>query len=140
MLGLLHRDVVLREPLHRPCEPPVALDRGRIDARDDEGRPRLIDEDGVSLIYDRKGMTALHALVRTRDHVVAQVVKAELAVGAIGDVGEVGIAPLDRIHVVLQAASAHAQALVDSAHPLAVAPGEVVVHGDNVDAPARNGI
>ena len=85
-------------------------------------------------------MSALHALVGAADHVVAQVVEAELAVGAVGDVSSVGIAPFITIHVVLQAARAHAQKAVDLAHPLAVALGEVVVHGDDVDALAGDGV
>ena len=140
MLGLVHRDVLLRELLHCPCELYVALDRGGVDARDDERRPRLVDEDGVRLVHDREGMSALHALVAAADHVVAQVVEAKLAVGAVGDVGSVGRFLAVELHVVLQAANAHAQKAVDLAHPLAVALGEVVVHGDDVDALAGDGI
>ena len=85
-------------------------------------------------------MSALHALVCSRDHVVAQVVEAELAVGAVGDVSRIGRFLAAELHVVLQAAHTHAQAPIDSAHPLAVALGEVVVHGDDVDALAGDGV
>ena len=49
----------------------------------------------------------------------------------------VGVAALLVVHVVLDAAHREAEELVDPAHPLGVARGEVVVHGDDVDAAAR---
>ncbi len=71
---------------------------------------------------------------------IAQVVEAELAVGAVGDVSRICRFLAVELHVVLQAAHTHAQAPIDSAHPLAVALGEVVVHGDDVDALAGDGV
>jgi hypothetical protein len=59
-------------------------------ARDDERRSGLVDEDGVHLVDDGVVMPALHAHVGARDHVVAQVVEAELGVRAIGDICGVG--------------------------------------------------
>ena len=59
-------------------------------ARDDERRARLVDQDRVDLVDDRVVEPALHALRRLEHHVVAQVVEAELVVGAVGDVGGVG--------------------------------------------------
>ena len=44
------------------------------------------------------------------------------------------------MHIVLQAANAHAQKAIDLTHPLAVALGEVVVHRDNVDALVGDGV
>ena len=69
-------------------------------------------------------------------HVVAQVVEAELVVGAVGDVGAVGVAALVRRHARQDHADAQAEEVVDAAHPLRVALGEVVVDGDDVDAVA----
>ena len=65
-------------------------------ARDDERRPRLVDEDRVHLVDDRVRVLALHPLLEREHHVVAQVVEAELVVGAVGDVGVVGGAALGR--------------------------------------------
>ncbi len=56
-------------------------------ARDDQRRARLVDQDRVDLVDDRVGVRALDALVDVRRQVVAQVVEAELRVGAVGDVG-----------------------------------------------------
>ena len=92
------------------------------------------------------------------DHVVAQVVEAELVVRAVGDVGGVGLAAGDRAEVdqplvarrvaglederrvVGDHPDADAEEVEDRAHPLRVAPGEVVVDGDDVDAAAGQGV
>ena len=67
-------------------------------------------------------------------HVVAQVVEAELVVGAVGDVAGVGGLALLVVEVVLDDADRQAEEAVDAAHPLGVAAGQVVVDGDDVDA------
>lgn len=79
-------------------------------------------------------------LVGAYGHVVPQVVKAELGVGHVGDVGEVGLAALRRGGGVLDHPHGEAQAPVDGPHPLGVAAGQVVVHRDHVDALAREGV
>jgi hypothetical protein len=71
---------------------------------------------------------------KAHGHVVAQVVEAELGVGAVGDVGVVLRAALLRRHVGLDDADLQAQEAVHLAHPLGVALGQVVVHGDEVGA------
>ena len=70
-------------------------------------------------------------------HVVAQVVEAELGVGAVGDVG--GVASARRVGrvVVLLDPDLDAEGAVDGLHPFGVAAGQVVVDGDDVDAVAR---
>ena len=69
-------------------------------------------------------------------HVVAQVVEAELVVGAVGDVGGVGLAALTVVEIVDDDADGEAEELVDLAHPLGVALGQIIVDGDDVDAVA----
>ena len=49
-------------------------------------RPRLVDQNRVHLVDDRVFQRALHHLLQRGLHVVAQVVEAELVVGAVGDV------------------------------------------------------
>ena len=67
-------------------------------------------------------------------HVVAQVVEAEFVVGAVGDVAVVGDLPLLIVEIVLDDADRQAEEAVDAAHPFRVAAGQVVVHGDDVNA------
>ena len=109
-------------------------------ARDDQRRPGLIDQDGVDLVDDGVVVAALHALLGTGNHVVAQVIKAELGVGAVGDVCLVGrTLELER-HVVLEQTDGHAQVLVDAAHPLGVALCQVIVDGNDMHALAGDSI
>ena len=115
-------------------------------AGDDQRRARLVDQDVVDLVDDRVVVHAdrlaglvdatavLDLLLQRGRHVVAQVVEAELGVGAVCDVGGVGGAlVLVRLHV-LQHADREAEAPVERPHPLRVAPGQVVVDGHEVDA------
>ena len=67
-------------------------------------------------------------------HVVAEVVEAELVVGAVGDVAGVGDLALLIVEVVLNDADRHAEEAVDAAHPFRVAAREVIVHRDDVNA------
>ena len=115
----------------------VGLRSGLRLARDDERRPRLVDEDRVDLVHDRVRMAALDGGLEGRGHVVAQVVEAELGVRAVRDVGLVGGLALVEGHHVADEARPHAERLVDRAHPLGVALGEVVVHRHEVHVSAR---
>ena len=67
-------------------------------------------------------------------HVVAQIVEAELVVGAVGDVAEIGLLALHVVEVVDDAADRQAEKLVDLAHPFGVAAGQVIVDRDDVHA------
>jgi hypothetical protein len=142
------------QPGHEAGERVVQVRRLLGLAADDQRRPGLVDEDVVDLVDDREAPLALDPLVELDDHVVAEVVEAELVVRAVGDVGRVGLAAADRAEVdqalvgrrvagleherfvVGDHPDAHAEEVVDGTHPLRVAPGEVVVDGHDVDAAA----
>ena len=100
----------------------------------------FVDEDRVDFVDDGKVVAALHAVANVELHVVAQVVEAEFVVGAVGDVGAVGLAALAVVKVVDDDADGEAEELVNLAHPLGIALGEVVVDGDDVDAVAGEGV
>ena len=65
-------------------------------AGDDQRRARLVDQDRVDLVDDRVDMAALHHVLQPVLHVVAQIVEAELVVGAVGDVAGIGGLALGR--------------------------------------------
>ena len=126
---------------------------GRLDAReglfaldgrragDDQGRAGLVHQDGVDFVHDAVPMVALDLVFLARGHaVVAQVVEAELARGAVGDVAAVHLAADVGRHLLLDAADGHAEEGVEVAHPLGVTAGEVVVDGDELGVPAVEGI
>ena len=103
---------------------------------DDQRGPRLVDEDVVDLVDDREVVAALHALLERAGHVVAQVVEAELRVGAVGDVAGVLGAPECRVVALLDRRDGDAEGVVDRGHPLGVAARQVVVDRDQVDGVA----
>ena len=113
---------------------PADLVLGR--AADDERGAGLVDQDRVDLVDDGEDVAALHAVLDRAGHVVAEVVEAELVVGAVGDVAVVGDAALVGAHRRQDHAGGEAQEVVDAAHPLGVVLGEVVVDRDDVDAQA----
>ena len=82
----------------------------------------------------------MHHFFQPELHVVAEVVEAQLVVGAVRDVGGIGIPPLGIGQAVDDAADGEAEEAVDRAHPLGVAPRQVVVDGDHVHASRRQGV
>ena len=109
-------------------------------AGDDERRARLVYQYGVHLVHDGEGVAALHHLLLVDGHVVAQVVEAHLVVGAVGDVRGVGRAALLGVQAVDDEPHLKAHEAEHLAHPLAVALGKVVVHGDDVHSLAGYGV
>ena len=83
-----------------------------------------------------KGWPRLDAVLERVGHVVAQVVEAELGVGAVDDVAGVLALPGGVVVALLDRGDADAEHVVDGLHPFGVAAGEVVVDGDEVDAVA----
>ena len=101
---------------------------------DDQRRARFVDQDRVDLVDDGVDRIALHHRLEIELHVVAQVVETELVVGPVRDVATIGLLPLAIAVRVLDHADGQAQEFVEAAHPLGVAPRQVVVHRHDVDA------
>src|SRR5581483_4771443 len=116
----------------------LVVEAGRLGRRaaDDQRCAGLVDEDRVDLVDDAEHVTPLHHLGALAGHVVAQVVEAELGVGAVGDVAAVGDALEVGIPLVgPDQAHGEAEELVDAAPPLGVEARQVVVDRDQVHAP-----
>src|SRR5438128_1191453 len=73
-------------------------------SRDDQRRARFVDQNRINLVDDRVIVTVLHAGAEIELHIVAQIVKTELVVGAVSNVGVVSGLPLKVVHVVLDTA------------------------------------
>ncbi|CAM3719812.1 NAD-specific glutamate dehydrogenase [Tsukamurella strandjordii] len=142
--GLVHADRLLPDVhlvvdvlvhlRHDPGELGVPLAGAVRGARDDQRGAGLVDEDRVDLVDDGVVVAALHQFLDAVRHVVAQVVEAELVVGAVGDVGGVGLAAAVRVLAGQDAVHLEAEEAVHAAHPVGVALGEVVVRGHQVHA------
>jgi hypothetical protein len=122
-----------REPGHDAIDLVIEVRRFLRGARDDERRPRFVDQDAVDLVHDCEVMPALHVVREVELHVVAEVIEPELVVGAVGDIAAVGDLPFGVVEVVLDDPDCHPQEAVDAAHPLRVAAGKIVVDGDDVN-------
>ena len=92
------------------------------------------------LVHDAEVVLALDAVGQAHGHVVAQVVEAELGVGAVGRVGRVGVAALRLGHHRADDADADAQRGVQRLHPGGVAARQVVVDRHDVDPAPREGV
>ena len=109
--------------------------------RDDQRRTGLVDQNTVDFIDDGVVVVALDEILLAGGHAhVAQVVEAEFAVRAVGDVAVVLFAPLVRSHAVLDAADRDAEPFEHMAHPFRVAPRQIVVDGDELDVASRQGV
>jgi hypothetical protein len=107
---------------------------------DDEGGPRLVDQDRVDLVHDRVVKFPLGHVLHAELHVVAQVVEAELVVRPVGDIAPIGGLPLLVVHPVYDHPYGQAEEPVNRPHPLRVPLRQIVVHGDEMDASARKGV
>ena len=108
---------------------------------DDERGTGIVDEHGVHLIHDGVVVLALHEVLLGHHHIVAEVIKAELVVGAKGDVALIGL--FARLGIWLMLVDAvHRKPVehIQGPHPLGVSLGEVVVHRDHVHSLAREGV
>ena len=103
-------------------------------AGNDQRRSGLVDENGVHLVHDGEYMIPLNLVFLIGHHVVPQIVEAQLVVGAVGDVGVIGFFPFLIVQVVDDKAHGQPQKTVQLTHPLRVAPSQIVVHRDDVNA------
>ena len=108
--------------------------RGR--SRDDQGRSRLVDENAVHLVDDGVVQFPLDPVFQADGEIVPQVVETEFVVGAVSDVRLVGFLLVFAALAGLDDAHRQPQELVDRAHPVRVPLGQVVVHRNDVHAPA----
>ena len=69
---------------------------------------------------------------------IAEVVEPDLVGSAVSDLALVGRAPFDARHLLLHNAHRQAEPAVDAAHPRRIAPREIVVGGQHMDAVSRS--
>ena len=140
LLALLVRPVValaflaglLLEPRHQFVDAQVKLGALLRRARDDQRRARLVDQDRVDFVDHGEFEPALHAVLDAERKVVAQVVEAELVVGAVRDVGAVRRALLVARLAGLHHADREAEEVENRRHPVCVTLREVLVDRDDV--------
>ena len=106
----------------------------------DQRRPRLIDKDRIHLIDDGKMMVALDHVFETKLQIIAQVIKAEFIVGSISNITFIGLAARIIFKPARDTANCHAQKFIDLAHPSRITRRQIIIHRDNVNTVAGQGI
>jgi len=127
---VIGRDEARQNLVDRDIEIRLVVER----AGDDQRRAGFVDQDRVDLVDDREMVAALAHLRDVVFHVVAEIVEAELVVRAVGDVAGIGALALLVVEPVHDDADGQAEEVVELGHPLGVAPGEIVVDRDDMDA------
>ena len=92
----------------------------------------LINQNGVHLVHDGKGMTPLHHLAFVNRHIVPQIVKAHLVIGTVGNIRSISGFPVAGLHIVDNQTHAQTQEPIDLAHPFRVTFGQIIVHGNDM--------
>ncbi len=85
------------------------------------------------LVDNGIGVPALHHVLDPVLHIVAQVIEAELVVGAVGDVAVVMLLARFIVEAVYDDPDRESEECVNLAHPFGVARGEIIVDGDDVN-------
>ena len=109
-------------------------------AGNNQGCARLINQDGVHLINQPIAVAALNFVFPGQSHVVAQIVKAELVVGAVCDISLISGLPLLRFLLADDNADAETQGPVNGSHPFGIPPSQVIIHRYDVDGPTGQGV
>src|ERR1700722_18387883 len=86
-------------------------------ARDNERGARLVDQNAIDLVNDCIIEWALYKITVSEFHIVAQVIKTEFVVGAIGNIGGVGLPTFIIVEAMHDAANRKAEEVIDAAHP-----------------------
>ena len=106
--------------------------------RYDQWCSSFIDQDGVHFVYDGKITRTLNTIFAAECHVVAQIVKTILVVGAVNDIARVSASFRLRALPGYDHAHCQTQELVDLPHPVGITGCEIVVHRDDMDSPAAD--
>ena len=88
----------------------------------------------IDFVDDGVEVPALDHVLKPVLHVVAEIIEAVFVVGAVGDIARIGFLALGIVEAVDDDTGGHAEEAVDLPHPFGIAPGEIVVDGDDVDA------
>ena len=109
-------------------------------ARDNQRRARLVDQNRVHLVDDRKIKRPLYHLGKRKLHVVAQIVKTQLVVGAVNNVAGIGGTAFLVVFAVYDVVDRQPQKTIYLPHPLGVAFSQIVVDGNDMHAFAFQGV
>ena len=109
-------------------------------ARNDQRRSGLIDKDRVDFVDNRIEQIALRTLVLGKHHVVAQIIKTELIVRAVGHIRSIGLLTCFLVHAGYHDPDAQSKKTIDFPDPFGIAFSEVIVDCHHVNAATNKSV
>ncbi len=131
---------ILLQPGHQAGELLVKFSSAAGDPGDYEGGPGFIDQDAVHLVYYGERVPLLDHVIFAQHHIVPEIIKAELIIGAMDHITQVLLFLISLVHAVLQQSHLQPQKSIDRTHPLAVPFGQVVIYRYHMGAFTHDGI
>ena len=103
-------------------------------AGNDKRGPRLINQYRVHLVDDGVMKIPLYQLLLINNHIVTQVIEAELIIRHVSDVAGIGCPALISCASIEHHAYGQAQRFMDLSHPFCVTVSQIIVYRNNMDA------
>ena len=76
----------------------------------------------------------MYKLSAAKLHIITEVIEAKLVVGTVRHIGVIGLPSRRIIQVVLNDTDRETERLIEWAHPLGIAPGEIIIDRNDVYA------
>ena len=109
----------------------------RLAARQHQRNARLVYQNRVGLINHGGRKRPMHLFRRIERNLIAQKIEADLVRCGVGNVAVVCPLAFFGVHALLNAAHREAEDFIDRAHPLRIAPSQVVVHRHHMNTLTR---
>ena len=105
---------------------------------DNQGCPRIIDQDRIHLVNHDVMVFALYFFVAAAHHVITQVVEAEFVIRTVGNVAVIGCAAFGRVRaVIVDAVDGKKKELENRSDPFTIPLGKVIIDRYDVYALPR---
>src|SRR6266568_3313698 len=102
-------------------------------AGDDQRNARLVEQNRIGFIDQGHGEGPVYLGLRVQGKLIAKIIEADLVCRGVGDIARIGALALLYAHALLDSAYLEPEELINSAHPVGVAAGQIIVDGHDVD-------
>ena len=106
-------------------------------SRDHQRDAGLIDQDGVGFVHHRDAQGPMHLFGARQRYLIPQIIESCFIRRGVSHGAPVGRLAFSRGHPLLDHPDVETEPRVDSAHPVRIAPRQVVVRGQDVNAISR---
>ena len=93
----------------------------------------FVNQDGVHFVHDTVIELPLYHLILVYHHIITEVIKAELIVGAVCDICLIRSLPFREIKIMNNQTDRQPQKIINTAHINTVSTGQVIVDGNHMD-------